>query len=122
MGVLTIHLVFMRKKGLCMLIIGYVGGIYVATRFGHGRRTPTQLSIDGSQTRYQTSDFVRTFVDIHRDLLDWIEETALPDDARTRVHEYRARLREELQGFQRDTANYLRMLRERGEGARIDLE
>lgn len=101
------------NKTLLTLAVGYVAGIYIASRYPSGRRSITKMDMQ---------EFVRELERIHREAYSEMESSKLGQDVQSKISALKASLEEEAEAFARDAEELVERWKKEGTSAVKDVE
>lgn len=101
------------NKTLFTLALGYVAGIYVASRYPSGRRNLTKMDL---------REFAQELERIHRDAYSEIESSQLGQDVQAKIAALKSSLEEEAETFAREAEELLERWKKEGTSAVKDIE
>ncbi|HRI35886.1 MAG TPA: hypothetical protein PK765_02195 [bacterium] len=101
------------NKTLLTLAVGYIAGIYVATRYPSGRQTRTDMSL---------REFVAELERIHCEAYAEVESSQFGRDAQEKIDALRKSFTDEAEAFRIDAEALMERLKNDGVSAAKDLE
>ncbi|EKE27866.1 MAG: hypothetical protein ACD_3C00142G0022 [uncultured bacterium (gcode 4)] len=100
---------FMRKKNIILLALGYLWGIAVAMKFSQKNATETKKSLENNPNFFDV--FVENVVSMHKDIYKYFEQRALSDENMKRLDEYKARAKKEVDSFKKEAEKKMEELK-----------
>jgi predicted GIY-YIG superfamily endonuclease len=101
------------NRTLFLLAAGYVGGMYIASRYGSGK---------GGRATASFQDFADEFVKVHRAAFTEVESSELGRDVKAKLRTLKTTLSDEASGFAREAEELVTRLTHDGKTAAKDIE
>lgn len=110
----------MKKKNLCLLALGYLGGIAVAMKYSKKNATETKKAIEKSGNFWDV--FVDNVVSIHKEIYSYFEQKISSEENKKLIEEYKNKAIEEVEKFKKEATSKLEELKKAWISKKWELE
>lgn len=110
----------MKKKNLCLLVLGYLGGIAIAMKYSKKNATETKKAIEKSGNFWDV--FVENIVSIHKEIYTYFEQKISSEENRKLLEDYKNKAIEEVEKFKKEAQNKLEELKEKWISKKTEVE
>ncbi|MDD2487304.1 MAG: hypothetical protein PHS92_02970 [Candidatus Gracilibacteria bacterium] len=104
----------MRNRNLCMLGVGYLAGILIATKF---IKKDKKKKFD-SKFEELKSDIVQ----VHKDLFNYLNDNLSTEENKKILNEYKEKISKEVESFRLEAEKFIEELKDKGITKKDDIE
>lgn len=112
--------IFMKKKNIILIALGYVGWLAIAMKYNKKNSQEIKKSIE--KTWSFVDVFIENFISIHKELFHYFEQKIVTEDNIKILEEYKQKAISEVESFKNEAMNKLEDLKEKWIQKKADIE
>lgn len=101
----------MKKKNIILLALGYLGGLAIATKYSKKNAEQTNKELNENKKFFDI--FVDNVVDIHKQILSFIEVSVKTEENIKRVDDIKIKIKDEVELFKKEALEKIEELKEK---------